>query len=158
MSGTPITIVGNLTGDPELRFTPSGAAVTSFTVAVNDRRWDKNEGKYVDAGATYWKCNIWRQYAENIAESLTRGQHVFVTGTVSDRTFETRDGEKRTVKEIDALEVGPTLRFGTAKFNRVARENSGNSGTADSWSGSTNGATTADDPWATTTETASAPF
>lgn len=111
---TQITVVGNLTHDPELRYTPSGSAAASFVVAVNDRKFNRESGQYEDVGATFWKCNVWRATAEHVAVSLAKGDHVVVVGTVKDHTFESRDGEKRTVKEIEAEEVAVSLRFATA--------------------------------------------
>jgi len=134
-----ITVVGNLTGDPELRFTPSGAAVASFTVAANSRYLDRTSNEWKDADPVYLRCSVWRQYAENVAESLTKGTRVIVTGRLKQRSYETREGEKRTSYEIDAEEVGPALRNATAKVTRTAR-----SGPA-SFDG---GGAAADDPWA----------
>ena len=121
MSAPAVTIVGNLTADPELRFTPSGAAVANFTVVANDRYFDKNTQDWVDKPPTFLRCNIWREYAENVAESLTRGTTVIVTGKLSQREFETREGEKRTVFELEVDEIGPALRFATAKVNRKSK-------------------------------------
>src|SRR5882672_6000139 len=118
---TTITVVGNLTADPELRFTPSGAAVASFTVASTPRTFDKASGEWKDGEALFLRCNIWRQAAENVAESLTRGARVIVNGRLKQRSFETREGEKRTVVELDVEEIGPSLRYATAKVNKVNR-------------------------------------
>lgn len=153
MSGTQITIVGNLTADPELRFTPSGAAVASFNVAVNERKYNKDTGQWEDGGATYWKCNVWRGMAENLAESLTKGDNVIVVGTVQDRSFEGKDGEKRTVKEIEVAEVGPSLRFAQAK--PVKSNKGGNGGGQARPAGQ---AKAADDPWASAGDNGEAPF
>lgn len=119
---TTITVVGNLTADPELRFTQSGAAVVSFTVASTPRKFDKQSGEWKDGEALFMRCSAWRQMAENIAESLTRGMRVMVTGRLIQRSFSTKDGEKRTVVELEVDEVGPSLRYGTAKFNKASRE------------------------------------
>jgi len=108
---TTITVVGNLTADPELRFTPSGAAVASFTVAATPRTLDRQSGEWKDGDALFMRCNIWRQAAENVAESLTRGARVIVTGRLRQRSYETKEGEKRTVVELEVDEVGPSLRF-----------------------------------------------
>src|SRR3954469_16200941 len=105
---TTITVVGNLTADPELRFTPSGAAVASFTVAATPRTLDRQSGEWKDGDALFMRCNIWRQAAENVAESLTRGARVIVTGRLRQRSYETKEGEKRTVVELEVDEVGPS--------------------------------------------------
>ncbi|MDT7627703.1 MAG: single-strand DNA-binding protein, partial [Pseudonocardiales bacterium] len=107
---TIITVVGNLTADPELRFTPSGAAVANFTVASTPRQFDKQSGEWKDGEALFMRCNIWRQAAENVAETLTRGSRVIVSGRLKQRSYETREGEKRTVVELEVEEVGPSLR------------------------------------------------
>lgn len=137
-----VTVVGNLTNDPELRFTPSGAAVASFTVASSSRVLDKATNEWKDGDTTYLRCSVWRQYAENVAESLTKGTRVIVTGRLKQRSYETREGEKRTVMEIDVDDVGPALRYATAKVNRVQRSGGGFSG--DNGGG---GGAPADDPW-----------
>ena len=116
---TTITVVGNLTADPELRFTPSGAAVANFTVASTPRIYDRQSGEWKDGEALFLRCNVWREAAENVAESLTRGARVIVTGRLKQRSFETREGEKRTVVEVEVDEVGPSLRYATAKVNRT---------------------------------------
>jgi single-strand DNA-binding protein len=135
---TPITVVGNLTADPELRFTPSGAAVANFTVASTPRTFDRQSNEWRDGEALFLNCSVWRQAAENAAESLTRGMRVIVTGRLKARSYETREGEKRTVFEIDVDEVGPSMRYATAKVTKTSR--SGGPGF-----GSSGG----DDPWAT---------
>ena len=122
---TVITVVGNLTDDPELRFTPSGAAVASFTVASTPRTFDKNSNEWKDGDALFLRCSIWRQAAENVAESLTKGMRVVVQGRLRQRSYETREGEKRTVVELDVEEVGPSLKYATAK---VAKANRGSGG------------------------------
>ncbi len=119
---TVITVVGNLTADPELRFTPSGAAVANFTVASTPRTFDRQSGEWKDGEALFLRCNIWRQAAENTAESLTRGMRVIVSGRLRQRSFETREGEKRTVMEMEVDEVGPSLRYATAKVNKATRQ------------------------------------
>jgi single-strand DNA-binding protein len=116
-----ITLVGNLTGDPELRFTPSGQAVANFTVASTARTLDKATNEWKDGDTTFIRCSVWRQYAENVAESLTKGTRVVVTGRLRVRQYETREGGKGTSVECDVDEVGPALRYATAKVNRVAR-------------------------------------
>ena len=125
MSGeTVITVIGNLTADPELRFTPSGAAVTSFTVASTPRTLDRQSNEWKDGDALFLRCSIWRQPAEHVAETLQRGMRVLVTGRLKQRSFETKEGEKRTVIELDVDEVGPSLRYATAKVNRTQRGSS----------------------------------
>src|ERR687888_1622797 len=121
---TTITVIGNLTADPELRFTQSGAAVANFTVASTPRTLDRQSGEWKDGEALFLRCNIWRQAAENVAESLTRGARVIVNGRLKQRSFETREGEKRTVIELDVDEIGPSLRYATAKVNRTQRGSS----------------------------------
>jgi single-strand DNA-binding protein len=122
---TIITVVGNLTADPELRFTPSGAAVANFTVASTPRTFDRQSNEWKDGEALFMRCNVWRQAAENVAESLTRGARVVVTGRLKQRSFETREGEKRTVVELEVDEIGPSLRYATAKVNKVSRGSGG---------------------------------
>jgi len=118
---TVITVIGNLTADPELRFTPSGAAVANFTVASTPRTFDRQSGEWKDGEALFLRCNVWRQAAENVAETLTRGARVIVQGRLRQRSFETREGEKRTVIEMEVDEVGPSLKYATAKVNKVSR-------------------------------------
>jgi single-strand DNA-binding protein len=122
---TIITVVGNLTADPELRFTPSGAAVANFTVASTPRMFDRQTNEWKDGEALFLRCNVWRQAAENVAESLTRGARVVVTGRLKQRSFETKEGEKRTVIELEVDEIGPSLRYATAKVNKVSRGSGG---------------------------------
>jgi single-strand DNA-binding protein len=141
---TVVTVVGNLTADPELRFTPSGAAVANFTVASTPRTLDKQSGEWKDGEALFLRCAVWRQPGENVAESLTRGARVIVQGRLKQRSFETKEGEKRTVVELDVDEIGPSLRYATATVNRVAR--SGGDGDYGRSSGG-RGQTPAEDPW-----------
>ncbi|MGF1651959.1 MAG: single-stranded DNA-binding protein [Actinomycetales bacterium] len=122
---TVITLVGNLTSDPELRFTPSGAAVANFTVASTPRSFDRQSNEWKDGETLFMRCAVWREAAENIAESLTKGTRVLVTGRLRSRSFETREGEKRTVMEMDVDEVGPSLRYATAKVSRTSRDGGG---------------------------------
>ena len=119
---TQATIVGNLTTDPELRFTPSGAAVANFTVASTPRTFDKHSNEWKDGETLFMRCSVWRDAAENVAESLARGTRVIVTGRLRSRSYE-KDGEKRTVIEMDADEVGPSLRYASAKVTRAQRSN-----------------------------------
>ena len=144
---TVITVVGNLTADPELRFTPSGAAVASFTVASTPRTFDRQTNEWKDGEALFLRCSIWRQAAENVAESLTRGSRVIVSGRLKQRSFETREGEKRTVIELDVDEVGPSLRYATAKVNRTARGSSSGGGFGSGGSSGGGGGSQSDDPW-----------
>ena len=125
---TIITVVGNLTADPELRFTPSGAAVANFTVASTPRMFDRQTNEWKDGEALFLRCNIWREAAENVAESLTRGSRVIVQGRLKQRSFETREGEKRTVVELEVDEIGPSLRYATAKVNKASRSGGGGGG------------------------------
>ena len=122
---TVITVVGNLTADPELRFTPSGAAVANFTVASTPRTFDRQSSEWKDGEALFLRCNVWRQAAENVAESLTRGCAWSCSGRLKQRSYETREGEKRTVVELEVDEIGPSLRYATAKVNRVSRGGGG---------------------------------
>ena len=128
---TVITVIGNLTADPELRFTPSGAAVSNFTVASTPRRFNKQSGQWEDQEALFLRCNIWRQAAENVAESLVRGARVIVSGRLNQRSFETREGEKRTVVELDVDEIGPSLKYATAKLAKVTRTGADTTGGSD---------------------------
>jgi single-strand DNA-binding protein len=143
-----ITVVGNLTDDPELRFTPSGAAVAKFRVASTPRFMDKQTNEWKDGEPLFLTCNVWRQAAEHVAESLQRGARVIVTGRLRQRSYETREGEKRTVMELEVDEIGPSLRYATAKVQKMARS-SGNGGFG-SGGGSRGGGggDLADDPWA----------
>src|SRR3712207_1110909 len=134
---TPITVIGNLTADPELRFTPSGAAVANFTVASTPRTFDRQTNEWKDGESLFLNCSVWRQAAENAAESLVRGSRVIVSGRLKARSYETREGEKRTVFEVDVDEVGPSLRYATAKVTKASRGGSGQSG----------GYGGGDDPW-----------
>jgi single-strand DNA-binding protein len=150
---TNITVVGNLTADPELRFTPSGAAVANFTVASTPRIYDRQSGEWKDGEALFLRCNIWREAAENVAESLTRGARVVVSGRLKQRSFETREGEKRTVVEVEVDEIGPSLRYATAKVNKASRSGAGGGGFGGGGGGGSRQAPAAqpssggDDPW-----------
>jgi single-strand DNA-binding protein len=155
---TPITLVGNLTADPELRFTPSGAAVANFTVASTPRTFDRQSNEWRDGDAMFLNCAVWRQAAENVAESLQKGMRVIVQGRLKSRSYETREGEKRTVFEVDVDEVGPALRYATAKVTRTTsgggggqgggRPSGGGGGYGGGGSNSGGGAG-GEDPWAT---------
>ena len=145
-----LTIVGNITNDPELRFTPSGAAVASFTVASNSRYLDKTTNEWKDGEPVFMRCAVWRQYAENVAESLTRGTRVIVTGRRKQRSYDNRDGQKVTVMEMEVDDVGPALRTATAKVTKVARAGGGGfGGDGGGFGGGGNaGGGGNDDPWA----------
>ncbi len=125
---TQITIAGNLVDDPELRFTPAGQPVARFRVASTPRFRDNSTGEWKDGDSLFLTCNVWRQAAENVAESLQRGMRVIVSGRLRQRSYETKEGEKRTVYEIEVDDVGPSLRNASAKVNRVARSGSGDGG------------------------------
>lgn len=144
---TPITLIGNLVADPILRFTPNGAAVANFTVASTPRTFDRTRNEWVDGDAMFLDCQVWRQYAENVTESLQKGMRVIVSGRLKSRSFETREGQKRTVFEVDVDEVGPALRYATAKVTRTASgggaPQSQQQG-SDTWGA---GGNTAGDPW-----------
>jgi single-strand DNA-binding protein len=122
---TQITLAGNLVDDPELRFTPSGQPVARFRVASTPRFRDNSTGEWKDGDSLFLTCNVWRQAAENVAESLTRGTRVIVSGRLRQRSYETKEGEKRTVYEIEVDDVGPSLRNASAKVNKIARNGSG---------------------------------
>ena len=172
---TPITLIGNLTADPELRFTPNGAAVANFTVASTPRTFDRQTNEWKDGDAMFLNCSVWRQYAENVAESLSKGTRVIVSGRLKSRSYETREGEKRTVFEIDVDEVGPALRYATAKVTRTQggggggnwQGNQGGGGQqapqssgGDPWSSSGNagGNRGGNDPWAQASQPEEPPF
>jgi single-strand DNA-binding protein len=155
---TTITVIGNLTDDPELRFTPSGAAVAKFRVASTPRTLDRNSGEWKDGEPLFLQCNVWRQVAENVAESLHRGARVIVSGRLRQRTYETREGEKRTVMELEVDEIGPSLRYATAKVQKMSRSSGGGGGNSsggfgsggnNSGGGAPSQGGYADDPWAT---------
>jgi single-strand DNA-binding protein len=155
---TVITVVGNLTGDPELRFTPSGAAVANFTVASTPRSFDKQSNEWKDGDTLFMRCSVWREAAENVAESLTKGMRVLVQGRLVQRSYETREGEKRTVVELQVDEVGPSLRYASAKVTRAQRSGGGGGGGGFSGGGASGGSASGgasggsgfdNDPWAT---------
>ncbi len=177
---TPITLIGNLTADPELRFTPNGAAVANFTVASTPRTFDRQTNEWRDGDSMFINCSVWRQYAENVAESLSKGTRVIVSGRLKARSYETREGEKRTVFEVDVDEVGPALRYATAKVTRTTggggggnwQGNQGGGGQqgggqqapqssgGDPWSSSGNagGNRGGNDPWAQASQPEEPPF
>ncbi len=135
---TNITLIGNLTDDPELRYTPNGAAVANFTVASTPRFMDKATNEWKDGDTLFLRCSLWKQAAENAAESLTRGTRVILSGRLKQRSYETKEGEKRTVYEVEVDEIGPSLRNATAKVNKTTRSGAG---------GGFGGGAPADDPW-----------
>jgi len=157
---TVITIIGNLTADPELRFTPSGAAVANFTVASTPRQFDRTSNEWKDGETLFMRCSVWRDAAENVAESLQRGARVLVSGRLKSRSYETKEGEKRTVIEMDVDEVGPSLKYATAKVNKTQRGTGGGGfngggngapagGGQNGGSAAGSGGQSAEDPWAT---------
>jgi single-strand DNA-binding protein len=161
---TVITVVGNLVDDPELRFTPSGAAVANFRLASTPRTYDRQSGEWKDGETLWLGCSVWRQAAENVAESLTKGTRVVVQGRLKSRQYETREGEKRTVFEIDVDEIGPSLRNATAKVNKTTRSGGGsgwsggdgNNAGGSSFGGGSGGGG-GNDPWASPAPSSSAP-
>ncbi|MEV4640247.1 single-stranded DNA-binding protein [Actinoplanes sp. NPDC049548] len=154
---TTITVVGNLTDDPELRFTPSGAAVAKFRIASTPRTLDRQSGEWKDGEPLFLACNIWRDAAEHVAESLQRGARVIVQGRLRQRSYETREGEKRTVYELEVDEIGPSLRYATAKVQKMNRSGGGGGGFGGGGGGRQSGGggggggnnSSFDDPWAT---------
>jgi single-strand DNA-binding protein len=122
---TTITVIGNLTNDPELRFTPSGSAVANFTIASTPRTFDRQSNEWKDGETLFLRASVWREAAENVAESLTKGMRVIVSGRIKSRSYETKEGEKRTVIELEIDEIGPSLRYANAKVNRPQRSGSG---------------------------------
>ena len=163
---TVVTMVGNLVDDPELRFTPSGAAVANFRIASTPRTYDRQTGEWKDGESLFLSCSVWRQAAENVAETLTRGMRVMVSGRLRQRSFETREGEKRTVVELEVDEVGPSLRYATAKVNKVSRGSGGGgfgggsgggSGGGGGGGGGYGGSAPMDDPWGSAPAAGSGP-
>ena len=157
---TTITVIGNLTNDPELRFTPSGSAVANFTIASTPRTFDRQSNEWKDGETLFLRAAVWREAAENVAESLTKGMRVIVSGRLKSRSYDTKEGEKRTVIELEVDEIGPSLRYANAKVNRTQRSggkgggfDSGQSGASQTQSGTWGGSAPQDDPWATTTQT-----
>jgi single-strand DNA-binding protein len=151
---TTITVIGNLVDDPELRFTPSGAAVAKFRLASTPRTLDRASGEWKDGEPLFLSCNMWRQMAENVAESLQKGSRVIVSGRLRQRSYETKEGEKRTVYELEVDEIGPSLRYATAKVQKMSRSGGGGgggygSGSSGGGSSSGGGGGFSDDPWAT---------
>jgi single-strand DNA-binding protein len=150
---TTITVIGNLVAEPELRYTPTGQAVATFRVASTPRFMDRTTNEWKDGDSLFLSCNVWRQAAENVAESLTRGMRVIVSGRLRQRSYETKEGEKRTVYEVEVDEVGPSLRNASAKVSRSTRSNGGGFGGGQSGPGGQGGygggaGRASDDPWA----------
>jgi single-strand DNA-binding protein len=154
MSGeTTITLIGNLVTDAELRFTPSGSAVANFRIASTPRTFDRQSNEWKDGETLFLPCNVWREQAENLVESLTKGSRVIISGRLKPRTYETKEGEKRTVIELEVDEMGPSLKSATAKVQRTQRNGSsqqgqGNAGGNSPW-GNHGSSTAQEDPWAT---------
>ena len=145
---TIITVIGNLTGDPELRWTPSGAAVANFTIASTPRTLDRQTQEWKDGEALFLRCSVWREAAENVAESLTRGSRVVAQGRLKQRSFETKEGEKRSVVELEVDEIGPSLRYATATIAKASRSSgrpAGGSAAGNGGGGADGGSA---DPWA----------
>lgn len=151
---TLITVIGNLTNDPELRFTPSGSAVANFTIASTPRTFDRQSNDWKDGETLFMRASVWRESAENVAETLTKGTRVIAQGRLKSRSYDTKEGEKRTVMELEVDEIGPSLRYASAKVSRTQRNNSqGGSGLQGSQSGQ---GTPAEDPWSAPAGTNSA--
>jgi single-strand DNA-binding protein len=157
---TTITVIGNLTSDPELRFTPSGSAVANFTIASTPRTFERQSNEWKDGETLFLRASVWREAAENVAESLTKGMRVIVTGRLKSRSYETKEGEKRTVIELEVDEIGPSLRYANAKVNRTQRSNQGGQagGGFGSQASGDKGSQSApqDDPWGLPTASATA--
>ncbi|MGD0686113.1 MAG: single-stranded DNA-binding protein [Streptosporangiaceae bacterium] len=164
---TTITIVGNLVGDPELRYTPTGQAVATFRIASTPRFMDRTTNEWKDGDSLFLSCNVWRQAAENVAESLQRGMRVIVQGRLRQRSYETKEGEKRTVYEVEVDEVGPSLRNASAKVTKSSRSTGGSGGFGGGggqagpggqggYGGAAGGRPPADDPWASDARSGSA--
>jgi single-strand DNA-binding protein len=161
MSGeTTITVIGNLTNDPELRFTPSGSAVANFTIASTPRTFDRQSNEWKDGETLFLRASVWREAAENVAESLTKGMRVIVSGRLKSRSYETKEGEKRTVIELEVDEIGPSLRYANVKVNRTQRSSQGGQaggGFGGQGGGNQGGSSQPqDDPWGLPTAKATA--
>ncbi|MFJ6002231.1 single-stranded DNA-binding protein [Arthrobacter sp. NPDC092385] len=166
---TVITVIGNLTNDPELRFTPSGSAVANFTIASTPRTFDRQTNDWKDGETLFLRASVWREAAENVAETLTKGTRVVAQGRLKSRSYDTKEGEKRTVMELEVDEIGPSLRYASAKVTRTQRSgggngggfggnsggnsgggfggNSGGSNSGSGWNGGQQAQQPADDPW-----------
>ncbi|WP_426727125.1 single-stranded DNA-binding protein [Corynebacterium auriscanis] len=147
-----ITIIGNIVADPELRFTQNGKAVANFRIASTPRQYDRDQQKYIDGTPTFLTCNLWGTPAENLAESLHKGDRVIVTGTLKQRTWQDKNGENRTTFEVEADEVGPSIRFATTQVNRASR-----GGGQGGYNQNNRGNTNQQDPWNTNTTNNSEP-
>jgi single-strand DNA-binding protein len=147
---TTLTIIGNLVSDPELRYTPSGSAVANFTIAATPRTFDRQANEFKDGETLFLRGAVWREMAENVAESLTKGMRVIVEGVLKSRSYETKEGEKRTVTELEVTEIGPSLRYANAKVNRTQRSGNQQQGGAGQAGGQWGGGqqTPQSDPWA----------
>ena len=157
---TVITVVGNLVDDPELRFTPSGAAVANFRIASTPRTFDRQTNEWKDGDALFLSCSVWRQAAENVAESLQKGMRVIIQGRLKSRQYETREGEKRTAFEIEVEEIGPALKYATAKVAKTTRQGGGggyNNSGGGNWGQQSQGGPAQQDPWASPQGGQSAP-
>jgi single-strand DNA-binding protein len=157
---TTITVVGNLTGDPELRFTPSGSAVANFTIASTPRTFDRTSNEWKDGETLFLRSSVWREAAENVAESLTKGTRVVAQGRLKSRSYDTKEGEKRTVIEFEVDEIGPSLTYATANVTRKAKgEQPRQAAPAGQWGGQQQPANVGGDPWSTGgADQTSAPF
>ena len=162
---TVITVVGNLTSDPELRFTPNGAAVANFTIASTPRKFDRQSNEFKDGETLFLRASVWREQAENVAESLTKGARVVAQGALKSRSFETKEGERRTVMELDVYDVGPSLARATAVVTKNAPKNGGfggngggNFGQQQSWGQEHQPTQPQSDPWVASNGQTEAPF
>jgi len=144
---TIVTVVGNLTADPELRYTQNGVAVANFTIASTPRLFDRQSGEWKDGEALFMRASVWREFAEHVASSLTKGSRVVATGRLRQRSYETKEGEKRTSIELEVDEIGPSLRYATAQVQRQSSGQKAVGGSDDQWSAPQAGSAT-QDPWA----------
>ena len=145
---TVITVVGNLTNDPELRFTPSGSAVANFTIASTPRTFDRQSNDWKDGETLFLRASVWREAAENVAETLTKGTRVVAQGRLKSRSYDTKEGEKRTVMELEVDEIGPSLRYASAKVTRTQRSGGGNGGgNSGGFGGNSNGGSNSGSGW-----------
>ncbi|MGZ9829972.1 single-stranded DNA-binding protein [Tsukamurella ocularis] len=162
---TTLTVIGNLTADPELRFTPSGAAVANFTIASTPRTFDRNTNEWKDGDALFLRCNLWREAAEHVADSLTKGTRVIASGRLKQRSYDDRDGQRRTVVELEVEEIGPSLRYATARPQRAQRQGNNGGGGGQGYQGGGNSSgyqrrnqAPADDPWGSAPSNDEPPF
>ena len=152
---TKITLIGNMTADPELRFTQGGKPVANFTVASTPRTFDRQANEWRDGDPMFLQCSVWNQYAQNVADTLTKGMRVIVHGDLKSRSYEAQDGSRRTVFQVEVDEVGPALRFATAKVDRASQ---GASGVGAGWAPAASQASTQADPWADQPRSFEPPF